>query len=200
MIFESKITEAVVTKPLFPLPLVVFPGGRLPLQIFEARYLDMVRACMRDGSSFVVTMSRSEGFADVGCEVTIRDFDQLSNGLLGILAIGERKMQLFNPRQKDDGLWLADAAERTPEPVCEVPEQFLGLVELLKSLQLHPAVRGLYTDIDYTDAGELGGRLTELLPFDNERKQELFEVSEPINRLEEIEREVADLQMRGRDQ
>ena len=199
MIFESKITEAVVTKPLFPLPLVVFPGGRLPLQIFEARYLDMIKACMRDGSSFVVTMSRAEGFADVGCEVSVRDFDQLSNGLLGILAVGERKMQLFNPRQQADGLWLADAAERTPEVVAEVPDEFLGLVELLKSLQLHPAVRGLYSDIDYTDAGELGGRLTELLPFENERKQELFEYTDPLSRLGEIEREVANLQMRGRD-
>jgi Lon protease-like protein len=199
MIFESKITEAVVTKPLFPLPLVVFPGGRLPLQIFEARYLDMIGDCMRDGTSFVVTMSRAEGFADLGCEVSIRDFDQLSNGLLGILAVGVRKMQLFNPTQQDSGLWIADAAERSPESAVEVPDECLGLVELLKSLQLHPAVRGLYSDIDYTDASELGGRLTELLPFENERKQELFEFTDPLSRLREIEREVAQLQMRGRD-
>jgi len=79
MIFESIGPEVAVTKPLFPLPLVLFPGGRLPLQIFEARYLDMVGKCMREGDNFVVTMSRAEGFADLGCEVSIRDFDQLSN-------------------------------------------------------------------------------------------------------------------------
>jgi Lon protease-like protein len=70
----------------------------------------MVGECMREGGNFVVTMARAEGFADLGCEVSIRDFDQLSNGLLGILAVGESKQQLFNPRQREDGLWLADAA------------------------------------------------------------------------------------------
>ena len=69
----------------------------------------MVGKCMREGDNFVVTMSRVEGFADLGCEVSICDFDQLSNGLLSILAIGERKQQLFNPRQREDGLWFADA-------------------------------------------------------------------------------------------
>ena len=198
MIFESIQPEVAVTKPLFPLPLVLFPGGRLPLQIFEARYLDMVGQCMRDGEHFIVTMSRAEGFADLGCEVSIRDFDQLSNGLLGILAVGERKQQLFNPRQRDDGLWLADSADLPLESTGEVPVEHLGLVELLKSLQVHPAVRGLYSEIDYTDASEVGARLTELLPLNNEVKQSFFEMQNPINRLSELEVEVTKLQIQGR--
>ena len=199
MIFESIGPEVAVTKPLFPLPLVLFPGGRLPLQIFEARYLDMVGKCMREGDNFVVTMSRAEGFADLGCEVSIRDFDQLSNGLLGILAIGERKQQLFNPRQREDGLWLADGADLPMEESLEVPFDYFGLVELLKSLQVHPAVRGLYSEIDYTDATEVSSRLTELLPLDNEVKQSFFEISDPLVRLAELEAEVTKLQIRGRD-
>ena len=186
-------------RPLFPLPLVLFPGGRIPLQIFEARYLDMVGQCMRDGEHFVVTMSRSEGFADLGCEVSIRDFDRLDNGLLGILAVGERKQQLFNPRQREDGLWLADAVDLPLEPSCVVPIAHSGLVGLLKSLQAHPAVRGLYSEIDYTDASEVGARLTELLPFDNEVKQAFFEMQDSSKRLYELESEVAKLQMQGRD-
>ena len=199
MIFESIGHEVAVIKPLFPLPLVLFPGGRLPLQIFEARYLDMVGKCMREGDNFVVTMSRAEGFADLGCEVSIRDFDQLSNGLLGILAIGERKQQLFNPRQREDGLWFADGADLPMEESLEVPFDYFGLVELLKSLQVHPAVRGLYSEIDYTDATEVSSRLTELLPLDNEVKQAFFEVSDPLVRLAELEAEVTKLQIRGRD-
>jgi len=199
MIFESIGPEVAVTKPLFPLPLVLFPGGRLPLQIFEARYLDMVGKCMREGDNFVVTMSRAEGFADLGCEVSIRDFDQLSNGLLGILAIGERKQQLFNPRQREDGLWFADGADLPMEESLEVPFDYFVLVELLKSLQVHPAVRGLYSEIDYTDATEVSSRLTELLPLDNEVKQAFFEVSDPLVRLAELEAEVTKLQIRGRD-
>jgi hypothetical protein len=144
-------------------------------------------------------MSRAEGFADLGCEVSIRDFDQLSNGLLGILAVGERKQQLFNPRQREDGLWLADAADLPMESSVEIPVDHLGLVELLKSLQVHPAVRGLYSEIDYTDATEVGARLTELLPLDNEVKQSFFEISDPLVRLVELEAEVTKLQIRGRD-
>ena len=188
-----------MTKPLFPLPLVLFPGGRLPLQIFEARYLDMVGRCMRDGEYFVVTMARPEGFADLGCEVSIRDFDRLDNGLLGILAVGERKQQLFNPRQREDGLWLADTMDLPLEASEEISERHTGLVELLKSLQMHPTVRGLYSEIDYTDASEVGARLTELLPFDNEMKQSFFEMQDSSKRLHELESEVAKLQIQGRD-
>ena len=63
MTSQSLQPEVTVTKPLFPLPLVLFPGGRLPLQIFEARYLDMVGRCMRDGEYFVIAMARSEGLS-----------------------------------------------------------------------------------------------------------------------------------------
>ena len=73
--------------------------------------------------------------------------------------------------QCEDGLWIADAADIPTEVSVEVPAEHSGLVELLKSLQVHPAVRGLYSDIDYTDATEVSARLTELLPLDNEVKQ-----------------------------
>ena len=96
----------------------------------------------------------------------------------GILAVGERKQQLFNPRQREDGLWLADTMDLPLEASQEVSVQAHGLVELLKSLQMHPTVRGLYSEIDYTDASEVGARLTELLPFDNEMKQSFFEMQD----------------------
>ena len=63
---------------------------------------------------------------------------------------------------------------------------------------MHPAVRGLYSEIDYTDASEVGARLTELLPLDNEVKQSFFEMQNPINRLSELEVEVTKLQIQGR--
>ena len=70
--------------------------------------------------------------------------------------------------------WLADTIDLPLESSDEVPVQHMGLVELLKSLQMHPTVRGLYSEIDYTDASEVSARLTELLPFDNEVKQSFF--------------------------
>jgi len=81
----------------------------------------------------------------------------------------------------------------------EISVRHTGLVELLKSLQMHPTVRGLYSEIDYTDASEVGARLTELLPFDNEMKQSFFEMQDSSKRLHELESEVAKLQIQGRD-
>ena len=87
--------------PLFPLPLVLFPGGRLPLQIFEVRYLDMVKSCMRENSGFGVVMLETGGevfdgqnaLNDISTQGTysvIVDFDQFPNGLLGIMTEGKK--------------------------------------------------------------------------------------------------------------
>ena len=198
MTLKPVIQIETVARPVFPLPLVLFPGGRLPLQIFETRYLDMIRQCMREQSGFVVTMARQEGFSDLGCEVAITDFGQLDNGLLGVMCVGQQKMQLFNPRQQSDGLWLADAAPVPIESAQVVDDVHLVLVDLLGNLQRHPAVSGLYQEIDHTDAFEVGARLTELLPFDLETKQALFELSDPVRRLAEIEAQVRALELRGR--
>jgi Lon protease-like protein len=80
--------------PLFPLSGVLLPFGRIPLQIFEQRYLDLVRDCMKSGTDFgVVWIRRGEEVAqrgrvapdlgDYGTCARIVDWDQLPNGLLG---------------------------------------------------------------------------------------------------------------------
>ena len=97
MTLKPVIQIETVARPVFPLPLVLFPGGRLPLQIFETRYLDMIRQCMREQSGFVVTMARQEGFSDLGCEVAITDFDQLDNGLLGVMCRAAENAALQSP-------------------------------------------------------------------------------------------------------
>lgn len=85
--------------PLFPLNTVLFPGCNLDLQIFEARYLDMIGRCMKQGVGFGVVCilegsevgAAPEGFAMVGCEARIIDFQQQDNGLLGIRVQGGRR-------------------------------------------------------------------------------------------------------------
>ena len=85
--------------PLFPLNTVLFPGCNLDLQIFEARYLDMIGRCMKQGGGFGVVCileghevgAAPEGFAMVGCEARITDFQQQDNGLLGIRVQGGRR-------------------------------------------------------------------------------------------------------------
>jgi Lon protease-like protein len=82
--------------PLFPLSTVLFPGGVLPLRIFEARYMDMARDCLRDGLSFGVCMisdpksretSRNASIVDVGCNAEIGAWDMRQLGLLHVRAV-----------------------------------------------------------------------------------------------------------------
>src|SRR6202008_4409888 len=87
--------------PLFPLNPVLFPGGPLPLRIFEPRYLDMVRRCLREKTGFAVVMltdgeeARGEAsFAATGTEAVIVDFDRLEGGLLGISCLGRERIRV----------------------------------------------------------------------------------------------------------
>ena len=81
---------------LFPLNIVLFPDGPLPLRIFETRYVDMVRRCMRESSSFGVVLIREGGEVgpaetfDVGTIAGIVDFHQLADGLLGLSCVGRQ--------------------------------------------------------------------------------------------------------------
>ena len=100
-----------MSMPLFPLRTVLFPGGTLPLRIFEPRYVDMVRWCMRESQGFGVVLLREGSdvldakdpgghekapqIFDVGTKAQIIDFDQADNGLLGIVARGGEKFSVL---------------------------------------------------------------------------------------------------------
>src|SRR5262245_56438120 len=98
--------------PLFPLNTVLFPGGPLPLRIFEPRYVDMVRYCMRERAPFGVVLIRAgveaggavSSTADVGTSARIVDFFQMPDGLLGLKCLGERKFRVSSRRTQSDGL------------------------------------------------------------------------------------------------
>lgn len=189
-----------MTIPLFPLNALVCPSGRLPLRIFEPRYLDMVRKCLREGSSFVVVMLKKGGrevlkdgestsvpdMYHVGTCVKIVDFDQGSDGILGVVVEGTERVAIQNRAQQDDGLWLGEVSVLTPEQRVALPDEFNELSAVLKALVQHPVVRELNLEIDYQDASQVGWRLTELLPLDNAEKQSLYELDDPIHRLELI--------------
>lgn len=179
--------------PLFPLNTVLFPGGPLPLRIFEPRYLDMVRHCMREGSAFGVVLIRAGGevgavarTAEVGTSARIVDFSSLPDGLLGISCLGERRFRVLRRWRQDDGLnvgeveWLADA-----EPVPLPPEtRFLS--DLLR--RVLPELGEMYANVPrrFDDAGWVSARLVEILPLSLGDKQALLELDDPLVRLERI--------------
>ena len=127
--------------PLFPLGTVLFPGGPLPLRIFETRYIDLVRRCLRDGSGFGVVLIREGAEAggpaltfDVGTYARIVDFSQQPDGLLGIQAAGERRFRILERRRARDGLNLADVEWLPDELSLPLPEEFAELGPALDAI------------------------------------------------------------------
>lgn len=184
-----------MTLPLFPLKTVLFPGCVLDLQIFEARYLDMIARCMKQGTGFgvVCILEGSEvcdapdDIAPIGCEALIRDFQQQENGLLGIRVEGGRRFGVLSAERQRDQLLVAEV-----EWLDEIPEQPLeeedqDLLALLKALAEHPMVAALNMNTEVEGQQSLANQLAYLLPFAEEDKLQLLQVDDPQQRLDGIQ-------------
>ena len=171
--------------PLFPLSSVLFPGGRLPLKIFEQRYLDLVRNCLKEDSGFGVVCI-TEGtevakpgvglpqLAEQGCYARIVDWDSLPDGLLGITVEGGQRFRLTGAREEDNQLVVGDALLEEPRPAEPMRADWQSLEEVLTSLELHPHVQRLGLGVDHRDAWQVGYVLAQLLPVDEQIKYELL--------------------------
>jgi len=178
-----------VRVPLFPLNTVLFPGGPLPLRIFEARYLDMISHCMRHESPFGVLLIRDGDEAgvstthNVGTLARITDWYQGSDGLLGITAIGEQRFRLIASQRQDDGLNIGEIEVLDSEPNLPLPEEYEEIATILAGV-LDDLGR-LYESLDrhFDDAGWVTSRFVEILPIDLEEKQRCLEQNDPVERL-----------------
>lgn len=196
--------------PLFPLGTVLFPGGLLPLRIFEVRYLDMIGRCHQAGAPFgVVTLtegdevrrpgSSTERFADVGTLARIVDLQRPQPGLLLVRCEGLQRFVVRRSETLRQGLWVADVALLAGDPPVPVPPDLQpaadALRTVLQSLQSRqqaaadageaPTPADLFAgDARYDDAGWLANRWCELLPAPPALKQRLMALDNPLVRLE----------------
>lgn len=180
--------------PLFPLSSVLFPGAPLQLRIFEPRYVDMVRECARANGPFGVCLIL-EGVeaggaatpAAVGTLARITDFYTTDGGLLGISAEGSSRFRVTRARVRSDGLVRGDVQCWEDEPTLPVPVELALLPTILERLveQMQPSWRNAPRDC-YDDASWVGFRLAELLPLDAGERQQLLEITDPLQRLAEI--------------
>ena len=175
--------------PLFPLSTVLFPGGPLPLRIFESRYIDMISHCMKNEMPFGVLLIREgqeTGPAtthDVGTLARITDWYQGSDGLLGVTAIGEQRFRLLSRHRQDDGLNVGKIELIENEPELALPGEYRALQKILDSV-LDDLGR-LYESLERRpgDAVWLTYRFVEILPIDLEQKQRCLESSDTLARL-----------------
>jgi hypothetical protein len=175
---------------LFPLKTVLFPGGLLPLRIFETRYVDMVGGCMRQGEVFGVVLivdgsetSGAVSIAEVGTTARIVDFQTEADGLLGLLCRGERRFRIEERRQQGDGLNRATVDWLPETPLTPLDRQFAPLVEILRKVMTRMASIGRFIEPNYEDADWVSHRLAELLPLDPPWQQRLLEIDDPNERL-----------------
>jgi uncharacterized protein len=175
---------------LFPLHVVLFPGGPLPLRIFETRYVDMVRNCMRTSSSFGVVLIRAGSEVgpaqtfQVGTAASIIDFHQLSDGFLGLSCLGAQRFRINTSSVQADGLNVADVEFLPAEPALSIPARHAPLADLLETVlpQLGEGYANMEMRLD--DAAWVGHRLAEILPIPPGQKQFCLELDDPIERLE----------------
>jgi len=187
--------------PLFPLGTVLFPGGLLPLRVFEVRYLDMIGRCRRAGAPFgVVCLTQGsevrrpgikEGFCSVGTLATITSLETPQPGLMMVRASGMQRFRITSREQLKHGLWVADVERLPPDRSVPVPpdlqptaDALRKLIEALQQRTGDDAQLPLQGPWHLDDCGWVANRWCELLPLPPEIKQRLMELDNPLVRLE----------------
>ena len=190
--------------PLFPLRSVLFPGGHLPLRIFEPRYLDMVQRCHAQGLPFgVVALTEGdevrrrdgegcarEAFHDLGTLAHIDQFEPVQAGLIALRATGTRRFRAHDPRRLSHGLWVARVELLPDDPVVTVPDDLALAAQQLKDLLADWSQRAAADELTvqppyrWRDAGWLANRWAELLPMPTADRQRLMAMDNPLLRLE----------------
>ena len=206
-------SSALPGLPLFPLRTVLFPGGILPLQIFEPRYLDLIGRCHRSGEPFgVVCLSAGsevrrpgagpsgdafahEAFFPVGTLARVTQLERPQPGLLRIRCLGTQRFRLERSALGKYGLWSGDAQALADDTLVAVPDDLAHarstLQALLRNIE-HSVVQSgeagtevpVHRPYRWDDCGWLANRWCELLPLEPAHKQRLLALDSPLLRLE----------------
>jgi uncharacterized protein len=194
------------TLPLFPLNLVIFPDGLLPLRIFEARYLDMIKACIRNNSLFGVVAvypnanpplndmpQNTLPFAKVGTTFGIIDSDFSQPGLIMIRCLGHHRFRVKSASQQGDGLWLGEVEDIANDVEIAIPEDLLGaknhmqkLIDAILAQGVSETEMPIGKPYQLDDCAWVANRWCELISMPLAQKQMLLELDSPLVRLELI--------------
>lgn len=198
---------------LFPLTTVLFPQGVLPLRVFEARYMDMVRDCMRDERPFGVCLITDAQpsevrpptqTAEVGTLARITAWEMKQLGLLQIRTVGTERFRLLDSDLQPNGLLVGEVETIGPDDDAPVPDEYMPCVDLLNriiddlSAQLAEKRRTGESDEDDAVLARLpfeqpfqmdscawvSNRLCEVLPVPLKAKQKLMELTDAATRLQ----------------
>lgn len=170
----------------------------MPLQIFEQRYLDLVRQSMKSGEAFGLVWIRrgsevaqkgraSPDLGDWGTSARIVDWDQLPNGLLGITIQGEQRFDLYETSTAANGLVMGEVQYRDPPAAVPLLPEWESLRAVLQSLETHPHVQRLNIAVNHDCAWDVAYALTQLLPLEESLKYELLGLDDVHDLMTELD-------------
>ncbi len=190
---DDGATRMMESLALFPLRTVLFPGGVLPIKVFEQRYIDMATRCMKEESPFGVCLltqgnevappGSEQRFAGIGTLARILRFDMPQLGILHIVAEGGSRFRVERHRVQKDNLAVADAVPIADEPAIPLPPAFAPLAGLLELIATRVGADNFPAEPRYDDGSWVGYRLAELLPLPLNIKQTMLEVNDAGIRL-----------------
>ncbi|MFI4887819.1 MAG: LON peptidase substrate-binding domain-containing protein [Burkholderiales bacterium] len=180
--------------PLFPLRTVLFPGGLLPLKVFEQRYIEMTKACLRDERPFGVCLitrgdevAHGDGsvpdIATVGTLARITNVDMPQMGILNLSTEGGTRFEVRRHATDETGVIVADVTAIADEPRHPLAETYAPLARLLQLIAARLAPQHFPADSQYDEASWVGYRLAELLPLPLSIKQSMLEINDADVRL-----------------
>lgn len=192
--------------PLFPLGSLLFPSGRMALQIFEPRYMDLIKRCLRDDSGFgivgiesgaeVATPNPSGESAisqivppnlyGIGVIANIVDWHGLEHGRIGIVVEGGKRFEIGDTHVQDDYLMTAEVNYLPEQEEILLPTGYADFAGMLKQLALHPSVVELGASFCYTSANQVAYSLAQLLPIAREEKYKLLDCDSALEVLAKI--------------
>lgn len=182
-----------VDLPIFPLNTVLFPGGVLPLKIFEQRYMEMAKDCLKRDAPFGVCLIADGAEVGapasphvVGSTARIAGWDMPDLGVLHVTARGEQRFRIVNHAADRSGLIHAAVEWVEPEPACSVPESLQPLLPLLRAMVADVGDQRMPAPHAFDDAVWVGYRYCEMLPIPLAAKQKLLELSDSLSRLQII--------------
>jgi Lon protease-like protein len=176
--------------PIFPLKAVLFPGGVLPLRVFEARYMDMTRDCLKRDRPFGVCLIREGAEVGapavpeaVGCLAAITDCDMQQQGILSVRTRGGQRFRIAAHRTQAQGLITADVELIAAEPRVDVPTEYSACAKLLQMVVADQGKSIFAQPHDFGDAAWVGYRVADILPVPLVAKQKLLELTDSLQRL-----------------
>lgn len=195
--------------PLFPLNTVIFPDGVLTLKVYETRYLEMIRACLRDDTTFGVVaiypeqhvnLKLNKGFeakypfAEIGTVFKILEADVSCLGIINVKVKAMNRIKIHSAKQDVNGLWQASVSDVAQDKPMSIPEDLEAtqshlqhIIDSLKDKDIAELELPITKPYNLQDCGWVANRWCEILNMPLMQKQRLLELASPLLRLELIE-------------